>query len=184
MLKRSSLRWSVVLGVMCLAGMAMGQGAAKPADKAGAVTVGSNTVITAKTLPFDYKKMEALFEGDVEVVDPDVRMLSDKLTVLFDKDNNVKVVTASGHVKIWQGERVATCSYAVYDAQKGEVVLSGKAVLKRDKDTVSGNRVTFWVNEERMKVEPGTLIWYPKKGSGERRKLMPTPKLGPSRGDK
>ena len=58
----------------------------------------NKTVITSARAYFDYKRSIAVFTGDVNVVDPEVRIKSDKLTVIFDGSNDVSSVTAVGNV--------------------------------------------------------------------------------------
>ncbi len=143
--------------------------AVRPAGAAGPVAaaapaagdLGSNTVIRAEQLTFYYKSSTAVFERNVIVEDPQVRMLADKMTVVFDKQNNLKEVTATGNVKVWQADKAATGKFAVYRAEKGEIVLSGNATLSRNKDTMRGDKITFWVNEERLVCEPAWLVVYP-----------------------
>lgn len=146
-----------------LYGAAVGVALSAPGGRSdsAAVSLGTNTVITAAKLSFDYKKRVSTFEGDVAVVDPEVRMASDVMSVTFTEKNDVEQVRASGNVKIWQGERVAKCDRAVYDATEGKVVLIGNAELNRGKDVIQGKRITFWVNEERMECEPAMMMIHP-----------------------
>ena len=46
-------------------------------------TEAGQTTITSKRLTFDYKRSIAIFEEDVVVVDPQLRIEADNLTVLF-----------------------------------------------------------------------------------------------------
>lgn len=128
-------------------------------------TVG-NTEITAKTLSFDYKRYVALFEGDVVVVDPQLRMEADRLSVIFEGSNQVKSVTASGNVRLRHEDKTATCERAIYLAQAGEVTLMNSAVLSRGDDRVMGEKIVFWMHEDRMSVTPGRLIIGPQSNAG------------------
>lgn len=125
-----------------------------------------NTTITSKRLDFDYARFIAVFEGDVVVVDPQIRMEADKMNVVFEGSNSVKSVSASGRVRISQEDKLATCQRALYVARTGEVQLRGDAVLSRGGDRVMGDEITFWLNEDRMTVTPGRLIITPKSQSG------------------
>jgi len=150
--------------------LGLAAGASAQDGNRAAMNLGTNTVITANKLAFDYKKRVATFEGDVSVVDPEVRMSSDTMTVTFNASNDVDLVRASGDVRIWQGVRVAKCDRAVYDAGEGKVVLMGNAELNRGKDLIRGKIITFWVNEERMECEPAMMTIHP--GDGGRREVM------------
>lgn len=136
-------------------------------------TVG-NTTITAQTLSFDYKRFIAVFENNVVVVDPDVRMEADRLNVVFEGSNSLKSVSASGNVHLWHQDKEATCQRAVYVSRSGEVVLRGDAVLSRGDDRVMGDEITFWLHEDRMTCTPGRLIIGPQsQGSGAVRQRRP-----------
>ena len=127
----------------------------------------AGTVITSKRLTFDYKRYIAVFEEDVVVIDPEVEIRSDKLTVLFNNTNSVKSVTAVGNVRMRQENKTATCRKAVYIVETGKIVLLGKATLKRGRDSVTGDEITFWVDEDRMTCVPGRLIIFPQEGEGD-----------------
>ena len=120
--------------------------------------IGSNTVITADQLLFDYERMICAFDGNVSVEDPEVRMTCDKLNVLFDSTNSVKSVTAFGNVKVYQQDRRAESDQAVYMAREGEIELIGNAKLFRGTDTIMGQKITFWSHDDKMKCIPGKLI--------------------------
>lgn len=119
------------------------------------------TEITSEQLTYDYKRSLAVFETDVVVVDPQVRIASDTLTVLFDGTNQIKSVTALGNVRIQSDGKRATCRKAIYIAATGEVLLTGDAKLMRGTDSVMGEQITFWLNEERVVCKPGRLLIYP-----------------------
>lgn len=125
------------------------------------------TVITSKKLEFDYRKYIAVFEGDVVATDPEIKMQADRMTIWFDETNNLKRALATGNVKMWYQDKTATGQTVVYDASKGQAQIVGNAQLARGKDSVSGDKITVWLNDDRMEVEPGRLIVYPQKeGSG------------------
>lgn len=121
-------------------------------------TEAGQTTITSKRLTFDYKRSIAIFEEDVVVVDPQLRIEADNLTVLFAGESEIKAITASGNVRIRETDRTATCEKAIYIAKRGELLLTGNAKVMRGRDSVSGRKITFWLNEDRMECEPGRLI--------------------------
>jgi lipopolysaccharide transport protein LptA len=145
------------------AGVAAGRGQSEQAT--------NPTVITSRTLTFDYKRSVAILEGDVDVADPQMKMKTDKLNVLFDATNSVKAVVAIGNVRLWYQDKTATCRHAVYIARTGEVTMTGNATLKREKDTVSGDEIVFRLNDDRMTCSPGHLVIYPQEG--DRAKAVP-----------
>jgi lipopolysaccharide export system protein LptA len=159
--------------ILCL--LAAGAVLAEPAAPA-ASPARTNTVITSDRMEFEYQRQIAVFEGHVVVVDPEVRMQSDRMTVIFSDDRDVKQATASVNVTIETPDIRATCERAVYSKVRGEIILTGNAVLTRERDTVSGDKITYWVETERMEVLPGTLIIVP--SSGDRGKGLDAFKPG------
>jgi lipopolysaccharide transport protein LptA len=144
---------------------------AEPADT-------NKTVITGKRLDFDYKNSIAKFEENVYVRDPQIEIWCDNMTVMLEAaESKVKSVTAIGNVKLQQGDKTGRCQRAVYVAKLGEIVLtgdpkSGDAVLNIGKDyTVKGKIITFYVNDDRMTVEPGQLFISPPADTNKAAKL-------------
>lgn len=118
----------------------------------------NETVITSKRLTFDYRNHYALFEEDVVVTDPSVKILADKLTVLFDEENSAKTIVGTGNVRIVQTDKNAVCEKAVYQVKAGRLDLSGNPVLRRGKDVLKGKVITFWRDQEKMEGEDVQLV--------------------------
>src|SRR5210317_2156296 len=140
------MRLRVLLAALLLCGMAFA-GEQKKAT----------TKITSDRLDFDYKRMVAVFSGNVVAVDPEVRITTDKLTMAFGDDQQIKLVTCSGKVRVSYQDKKASADKAVYQARKGEVELLGNAKLTRGSDTVIGDRIVFNLHNETMICEPGFL---------------------------
>lgn len=138
----------------------------------------NKTVITGKRLDFDYKNSIARFEENVYVKDPQIEIWCTNMTVMLEPtESKVKSVTAIGNVRLQQGDKTGRCQRAVYVAKLGEIVLtgdakSGDAVLNIGKDyTVKGKVITFYVNDDRMTVEPGQLFISPQANTNSAAKL-------------
>jgi lipopolysaccharide export system protein LptA len=142
--------WSWRGGVALLL---LGQGLAL-----GAAT--NETVVTADKLSFDYERFIATFQGHVVVSDPQIRLESDLLHVLFDKENSVKAVTAIGNVRIQHQDKSGSCDKAVYRTKEGEILLTGHAELRRGKDYVAGDTISLLLAEDKMTCEPGRFVFY------------------------
>lgn len=144
---------------------------------------GELTVITSDRLTYDGGRGLAVFEGNVVVSDPSLKLKSDKLTVFFAERSEVKRMLAEGRVVISSEDRRGWAKRASYDVASGQVVLEGEPRVMRGKDMLIGDRITFWRDENRVLVEseknrtptieqPGArLIIYPEKG---RSPLNPT----------
>jgi len=138
-----------VLGGLVLAAVAADTGAV------------GETVITADTLLFDYRQRMCVFEGNVVVTEPRVRMESQKLHVFFDASNNVESVVATEAVRVTQQNRVATCGRAVYTVESGAIVMTIEPVLARGRDELRGDEIRIFVNSEKVISTPGRLVVYP-----------------------
>lgn len=123
------------------------------------------TVITSARLTFDYNRRYAQFEENVVVADPEMKMAADRLTVQFDADGKVTSIKAEGRVKITQADKVAEAGVASYDVATGKIVLASKPRVRRGRDLLEGDVITFWRNENRMVCQPqARLVIYPEKG--------------------
>lgn len=111
--------------------------------------------ITSEKLDFDYKNRRTVFHGDVVVVQGEVHLQSDALTVDYaqvgDKQQLTQV-TADGHVTITQGSKKASGKHAIFDQSSRTVVLTGDAVLEEGSNQVNGDRIVVYPDESRMEV--------------------------------
>lgn len=124
--------------------------------------------ISANELELDYPTRTLTYRGNVEVSQADLKMTSDTLRVILDEQAReiIREVTAEGHVRIEQGQRVATGGKAVFDQARRTVTLSENAVLSEGQSTVAGKRVVVYLDEQRSVVEGGDqrvhAVLYPK----------------------
>jgi lipopolysaccharide export system protein LptA len=146
--------------------------------------------ITSEKLDFDYKNRRTVFHGDVDVIQGDVHLQSDVLTVDYAQvgdQQELKEVTADGHVTITQGPKKATGNHAVFDQASRTVVLTGNAVLEEGSNQVNGDRIVVHPDESRMEVlgenRRVKVILFPGQGplaSGTPGKEKSSPKPGDS----
>jgi lipopolysaccharide transport protein LptA len=141
------------------------------------------TVITSDRLQVDYLHNMGTFEGNFLAVDPRITLRADKAVVYYTGQSEtnaargVQRVVATGGVVITQADRKATCDQAEYFAADGKVVLTGKPQVTGKEGTVSGEKITFWRDQEKMDVESSTrLILYPDE---QRQKPVEEPALLP-----
>jgi len=176
-----------VAGVFAQAAADSG-GAAKKADaakttgakaaKAEAQTAPEReAVITAERIEFDNKEGVILFDENVVVDDAQFVMRSDRLLVFMEGTNDVQQILAVGRVSITNLNRSASCDKAVYTKKDGQIVMTGSARLMRQGDEggeVTGNRITFWLDDERMEVSPGRVVLPPGTfNKADTKKLIP-----------
>ena len=133
---------------------------------------GDLTVVTADRLVFDYSKQYALFEGNVVVNDPNMSLQADTLIIKFNQESDVQSIVAKGHVVIEQTDKRAESGVAAYDVVSGKVVLEENPVVRRGKDLLTADVITFWRDENKMVCEPrARLVIFPGE-DGPRAKLI------------
>jgi lipopolysaccharide export system protein LptA len=133
--------------------------------------------ITSDTLESDGKQNTATFKGNVVAKQEDVTLYANTLVIVYDPDTKkLKEIIASGNVKVVQLDRRATGQKVTFDQDKNKVVLDGDAVVREGTNVIRGERITFYVEEERSVVEPGkggrvsTSITPPPKEEGEKKR--------------
>ena len=104
------------------------------------------------------KKGNVVFYGNVKAVRGDLVIYSDVLKVYYKQapggDKRViDRIVARGHVKVVKGERTATGEKGIYDKGAEKIVLSGAAQVWEGPNRVRGERITFFINEDRSIVE-------------------------------
>ncbi len=120
------------------------------------------TVITSAKLTVDYNKRFALFEGDVLVVDPRMKIYADQMTVQFNEQNKADKVVAKGRVIIVQEDKRARAAEAEYHVASGEINLKGNPMVMKGKNIFTADLMQFWRDEERLVGHPqARLVIYP-----------------------
>ncbi len=163
-------RWAAAIAALSV-GLAAAQTAAPPplppppeGTTDDIPAVGDLTVITAERLVYDAEKQTALFEKDVVVSDPNLRMKADKLTVVFDDKNQPQRLLAEGRVILGQAETRAWAEKVTYDVVSGQVTLEGRPRVMRGRDLLMAQRIVFWRNQSRLECYPeARLVIYPQK---------------------
>jgi lipopolysaccharide export system protein LptA len=126
--------------------------------------------ITSDTVEADQKTNRVTFKGNVVAKQEDTTLYANTLTILYDPNTKkLKEIIAVGNVKVVQLDRRATGQKATFDQDKNKVVLDGDAVVREGANVIRGERITFYVDEERSVVEGG-------KGSRVTTSITPPPK--------
>jgi lipopolysaccharide export system protein LptA len=119
--------------------------------------------ITSQRLTADNQAGTGLFEISVVARTPDMTIYTDKMLVSYDKKTgNVKRIDASGKVKFIKEDRVITSQEATYYADGEKVIFMGEPRAVQGENVVTGNRMTYFMNEDRFFVE-GSKVFLPKK---------------------
>ena len=79
---------------------------------------------------------------------------ADTMTILFvEKENDVKEIIANGSVTIDLDKKRATCETAHFYTADNKIILTGNPLLKEGKNVIEGEKIIFFLNEERSIVE-------------------------------
>ncbi len=122
--------------------------------------------ITSDQLIADSEENSAEFIGNVRAVQKDTTITSNRMKIYFKKsaketkeepapDALLKIVI-SGNVEIKFDNRVAVTQEAVYIAEEKRLVLRGpNTKITSGKDTISGEKITYFRDKGRIQVEGG-----------------------------
>ena len=110
--------------------------------------------ITADWMEVDQKQNTITYKGRVVTVQAEMTMRSETLTAYYDPEmKQMKQIIAEGKVNATQGNRVATGEKAVFDDKAKTVTLTGSPVMRQGNSQVSGNKVIYFVEQDKSIVE-------------------------------
>ena len=140
------------------------------------IRVGDNNkkpiAITSDSLEALNKQNTVVFRGKVEAKQADLRIFCDVMTVLYSPDGkgivrivadrNVRIIHEPAPKKGERGDRItATCRRGVYYNDAGKIVLTGNPVVTRGADTVRGDEIAIFLNENRFTVREASVTITP-----------------------
>jgi lipopolysaccharide export system protein LptA len=110
--------------------------------------------IVSDTMEGFDKEKYVVFKGSVVVKQEDLYIFSDLVEAYMSEANNeIDKAYAKGNVKIVKKDRTATCREAVFDNTRGLITLKGGVVVFSGPDKLTGEVVTYYVNEDKVVVE-------------------------------
>lgn len=109
--------------------------------------------IESQQLEIIQQEKKSVFSGNVVATQGDMTLSADQLIVFFVEENEIDRLEAVGHVRFSQLDRIATSEKAVYHQQDGILLLLGDAKVQQGKNLVSGEEITFYVQENRSVVK-------------------------------
>ena len=132
--------------------------------------------INSDSVEANQKQNKVTFKGNVIAKQRDTTLYANTLVIIYDENTKkLKEIIATGNVKIVQLERRATGQKATFQQDENKMVLDGEAVVREGENVIRGERVIFYVDEERSVVEGGkgsrvSTHITPTKGEEEKRK--------------
>ena len=142
----------------------------KPESGFGFTTSRAPIDIISDSVEADQKQNRVTFKGNVVAKQEDTTLYANTLIILYDPDTKkLREIMAIGNVKLVQLERRATGQKATFRLEENKAVLEGEAVIREGENVIRGERMTFYVDEERSIVEGG-------KGGRVNTRITPPPK--------
>lgn len=161
------LCFAALTAVLCAAG-ARAEEETAPAAAREQPPDANLTVITSKRLTFDYQQKYAFFEENVVVVDPEMKLAADTMTVRFNEEGDIESIVAKGNVRIDQADKTSWSGVATYEVGLGKLTLEDNPRVARGKDLLTGDIITFWRDQNKMVCEPqARLVIYPEEGESK-----------------
>jgi len=106
--------------------------------------------ITADNARFDEKSGEALYRGNVQIVQGTLRVNGDTLTLKVDAQGNLQTARTLGKQAHYEqktdpakGLVKADANEIIFDNNTGVITLLGNAVLRQDSANFSGPRIVY-----------------------------------------
>jgi lipopolysaccharide export system protein LptA len=144
-----------------------------PARAAPAIPAGTPIRLQALTLVYDLDENTAVFQGDVEAQQADFWLWSSTLTLyLRPGDANPPAagagdapaaldpgsldrIVAEENVRFRYRTQNGTAGKATYNVDSGLLVLEGNPVLREGENSITGNVIRYYLNENRSVVDGG-----------------------------
>ncbi|MBI5848320.1 MAG: hypothetical protein HZB31_10315 [Nitrospirae bacterium] len=116
--------------------------------------------VTSETLTADNQAHTALFEKNVDAKTSEMTMSADWMLVHYtDPGGDITKIESKGNVKVQKEDKVMTSQEATYFAESPErIVFSGSPRAFDGQNVVSGNRITYFVDDDRSFVEGGSKV--------------------------
>lgn len=131
--------------------------------------------ITSKTMTVKNQENVAIFDGNVIVNKEDLTITADHVEIFFGPDGSSPTLPGSqfdnqaisklhawGNVILQQGTRRAESREAIYDQKDEKVTLLGEPVVYEKGYQVTGNKMTFFLKDNRSIVEGSKVLIHPK----------------------
>ncbi len=112
--------------------------------------------ITSDTVEANQKQNMVTFNGNVVAKQEETTLYANMLVIYYHPDTKkVKEMVATGSVKVVQLDRRATSQKATFYQEGNRIVLEGDVVIHDGENVVRGERITYYIDEERSIVEAG-----------------------------
>ena len=111
--------------------------------------------VTSDSLSVDQVTGNAVFSGNVVIVQGDLRIAAGEVSVIYSTGEvqQVSDVLATGGVLMTRGQDAAEGAQAEYSVENGSVLLSGDVMVTQGQTTIAGDRLNIDLNTGNGTVE-------------------------------
>ena len=125
--------------------------------------------IISDNMAYSADKNTVVFSGNVEAVRGEFKMWSEKLTLFLKKNDAAKTekakvpggmegsdlerIISEHNVRFVNGTQTGSAEKATYFADKSELLLEGNPILHDGDNSIRGNVIRYFINENRSIVE-------------------------------
>ncbi len=122
--------------------------------------------VTSDELSIDQATGQAIFDGNVLVVQGDIRMSAGLITVVYKTDasgaaQGISELRASEGVTVVTPTDAAEASSAVYAVETGNVTMTGEVLLTQGQTALSGDKLTLNLNDGTGRMEGRVRTIFP-----------------------
>lgn len=124
-------------------------------------------VITSESLEADRATNTAVFKGMVVARGDNMVLSASRMTVSYEESGSLKTLVAEGSVKLVKGLQVLTSQKAIYDIFSNSIVFTGEPRAVDEGNVLIGDKISYFLDEDRIKVEKSTMFIEKMGGDGE-----------------
>ncbi|VAX26743.1 hypothetical protein MNBD_NITROSPIRAE02-1597 [hydrothermal vent metagenome] len=114
--------------------------------------------ITAEKLIADNRAHTAVFEGSVVARQGKITLYADWMKVFYSEAGDIRKIEARGNVKLVKDAREITSGEAIYYKELQKIVFTGNPVATEGNSTISGDRMVYYITNDRSVVENSRVI--------------------------
>lgn len=108
--------------------------------------------ISSRQLEIFQEQQQSVFTGDVVAQQGEMTLYTDRLTVIFDGQDDVRRIEADGAVRIEDPIRNGRADRAVFDRDEDTLILSGHAEVVQGDNRISGDEIILFIGQNRSLV--------------------------------
>ena len=118
--------------------------------------------IKSDRLQIKDRDREAFWNGNVRVEQGELRLFCEQLAAHYDAQGEIATLLAEKNVRILRNKMETRSQQAAYDREAQTVVLTGKPQVTKEGNVLIGDRITYYVADDRFEVEGASAEWKPK----------------------